>query len=550
MSTSIGFDIFARDHASQTFDRIGKKVDDSGSKLSKFGALAGAALGGAAIALTGFAIGAVKKASDLNETINKSSVIFGKNADEIDTWAKGAAKNLGLSRQAALEAASGFGDMFLQLGFGRDAAANMSKKVVDLAADLGSFSNVPTAEVSADIAAAFRGEYDALQKLIPNINDARVKQVALKESGKKSVDTLTAQEKAHAILTIVQKDGARAAGDFARTSDGLANQSKIARARFEDLQATIGTKLLPVVSTLLDKGLALMDWMEKNPGKAKALGIALAVLAGAFALAAGAAVLMNLAFIATPVGALITGLVLLAGALIVAYKRSQTFRDIVSVAFYAVKVAVIGMALQAAIAFQGLLKVALFAMGAIIHNAAVIFGWLPFGIGQKLKDADTKFTNFKNSANSTMAKVRTKLEISLATSKAEYAAARLAQKMHQLQSKSITIAVNYRVTAGRIWDGTKFVNVGLRAAGGPVRRGHPYIVGEHGPELIYPKGDGVVMDAKNTAAALAGGNGRTVAATDGGAEILQPVVLQVDSGVLWRGLLKYSREQGIQIVTA
>lgn len=549
MSTSIGFDIFARDHASQTFDKIGKKVDDSKSKFSKFGALAGAALGGAAIALTGFAIGAVKKASDLNETINKSNVIFGKNADAIDTWAQGAAKSMGLSRQAALEAASGFGNMFAQLGFTSTKAADMSKSVVQLSADLGSFNNLPTAEVTDMISAAFRGEYDSLQRLIPNISAARVQTEALKETGKKNADQLTAQEKATATLAIIQRDGKDAAGDFARTSDGLANKTKIARARFEDLQATIGTKLLPVVSTLLDKGLALTDWMEKNPGKAKALGIALVVLAGAFALAAGAAVLMNLAFIATPVGALITGLVLLAGALIVAYKRSQTFRDIVSVAFYAVKVAVIGMALQAAIAFQGLLKVALFAMGAIIHNAAVMFGWLPFGIGQKLKDADAKFTSFKNSANATMSKVRTKLEISLATSKAEYAAARLAQKMHQLQSRSITIAVNYRVTAGRIWDGTRWVNVGLRAAGGPIRRGHPYIVGEKGPELIMPRGDGEVLSAKDTATAMAGGNGRAVSAAGAG-EILQPVVLQVDSGVLWRGLLKYSREQGIQIVTA
>ena len=258
---------------------------------------------------------------------------------------------------------------------------------------------------------------------------------------------------------------------------------------------------------------------------------------------------LNGTLVANPIGLVIAAIAILVGAIIIAYKRSQQFRDIVASAFAVVKIAALGLALQAVIAFRFLLGTWLTVAAGIVHGAALAFGWVP-KLGDKLRTADRAVTGFKDSVNSTLSRVQRKLEIQVNTAKGEYAASRLAAKLHQLQSRSITIAVNYRVTAGRIWDGTKFVNVGLRAAGGPVRRGHPYIVGEHGPELIYPKGDGVVMDAKNTAAALAGGNGRTVAATNGGAEILQPVVLQVDSGVLWRGLLKYSREQGIQIVTA
>jgi hypothetical protein len=34
---------------------------------------------------------------------------------------------------------------------------------------------------------------------------------------------------------------------------------------------------------------------------------------------------------------------------------------------------------------------------------------------------------------------------------------------------------------------------GLKADGGPVKRGRPYIVGERGPELIYPEADGFVV---------------------------------------------------------
>jgi hypothetical protein len=188
--------------------------------------------------------GAISAASDLNETVNKSSVIFGSNASAVDTWAKGAARSIGLSRGAALEAAAGFGNMYAQLGFSADAAAKMSMKTVQMAADLGSFNNLPTADVAEMIAGAFRGEYDSLQRLIPNISAARVEQEAMSMTGKENADSLTAQEKAAAVLAIVQRDGSAAMGDFARTSDGLANSQKILAATWEDGKAKLGALLV------------------------------------------------------------------------------------------------------------------------------------------------------------------------------------------------------------------------------------------------------------------------------------------------------------------
>ena len=213
---------------------------------------AGAAIIGAAKVLGGALKAAVIGASDLNETINKSNTIFGKNAGVINKWAGTAATSLGLSKQEALAAAASFGDMFMQIGFTDKAATNMSKATVQLAADLGSFNNLPTADVQERIAAAFRGEYDSLQKVIPNINAARVQQVALNETGKKSAKQLTAQEKAHAVLSIIQKDGKRAAGDFARTQDDLANQVKAAKAQLKNMSDQIGTAFLPILKDVFN----------------------------------------------------------------------------------------------------------------------------------------------------------------------------------------------------------------------------------------------------------------------------------------------------------
>ena len=45
------------------------------------------------------------------------------------------------------------------------------------------------------------------------------------------------------------KDTKDAQGDFAKTSDSLANQQRILKAQYENATAAIGQRLLPVLST-------------------------------------------------------------------------------------------------------------------------------------------------------------------------------------------------------------------------------------------------------------------------------------------------------------
>jgi hypothetical protein len=239
-----------------------KSSQTIGASFKKLAGLAGGLF--AANTAINFVKGTITAASDLSETVNKSSVIFGKNASAVQDWSKTSEQAMGLSQQAALEAASSFGDMFTQIGFTGDQAVGMSEQVVQLAADLGSFNNLPTDDVLDRIAGGFRGEYDSLQKLIPNISAARVQQEALNETHKQSVTDLTAAEKATATLKIVMEDGKRAAGDFDRTSDGLANQQKILAATVEDLQAKIGQDLVPILADAAGALSGVLDWVGKN----------------------------------------------------------------------------------------------------------------------------------------------------------------------------------------------------------------------------------------------------------------------------------------------
>ena len=327
--------------------QIAKDVDNSqgmaaasgaGIGRSIFGGIIGAwaAIGGAQI-VGGFFTGAITGASDLNETLSKSSAIFGANAGAIEAFGNNAARNVGLSKEAAIAAAAGFGDMFTQLGFATDAAAAMSQQVVIASADLGSFNNLETADVADRISAAFRGEYDALQAVIPNISAARVESEALAATGKTAASELTAQEKATAVLAIVQKDGARAMGDFERTSDGAANKQKILTASLEDQATKLGSALLPawnnVLSFMTDTALPAFGWLIDNlPLVGSVLGGLATALVVAFAPAIWGAVAATWAFtaalLANPLTWIVIGITALVAGIIWLATQTTFLQDV------------------------------------------------------------------------------------------------------------------------------------------------------------------------------------------------------------------------------
>lgn len=187
-----------------------------------------------------------QSASNMNETVSKTQNIFGNSTSAIMKFASTAATSLGMSKQAALEGTAQFGNFFNQIGIGTKESVKMSKGLVTLSADLGSFNNADPSKVMEAFQSATRGEYDSLQQFIPTVNAAAIQTEALRQTHKKSAQDLTNAEKATALYTIAQRDAGKAQGDFARTGGGLANQQRALAAQFANLKATLGTALLPV----------------------------------------------------------------------------------------------------------------------------------------------------------------------------------------------------------------------------------------------------------------------------------------------------------------
>ena len=104
--------------------------------LKKVGAAMGATF--AASQVTAFAKDSIMAASNMAESLSKVQVVFGEGAAAVEEFGRNAATNMGISNQAALEAAGTYGNLFQAFGMGQGEAQKMSTSLVQLASDMAS----------------------------------------------------------------------------------------------------------------------------------------------------------------------------------------------------------------------------------------------------------------------------------------------------------------------------------------------------------------------------------------------------------------------------
>jgi len=236
----------------------------------------------AAAALTGLAVAggkAVSMASDLAETQNKVGVIFGSSAKSIQNFASSANKALGQTQNEALTAASTFGTFGKAAGLAGDDLATFSTDFVTLASDLASFNNSTPEEATLALGAALRGESEPLRRFGVLLDDATLKAKATEMGIYSGNKALTAQQKILAAQQAILEQTTDAQGDFARTSDGLANQQRILRATLEDTATKIGMALLPAVQAVLPFLTKFAEWASKNTPVILGVSVVIAAIA-------------------------------------------------------------------------------------------------------------------------------------------------------------------------------------------------------------------------------------------------------------------------------
>jgi uncharacterized protein YukE len=192
---------------------------------------------------------AIAAASNMEESLSKVNVVFGRGAREVEKFANSAAKNLGQSKQSVLEAAGVFGTFGKAAGLAGTDLAVFSNDFTTLATDLASFNNTTPEEAVQAIGAALRGEAEPLRRFGVLLNDATLKQEAMTLGIYDGKGALTAQQKILAAQSAIYKQTGDAQGDFMRTSDGLANSTRTLSATFKDLQAKFGAAFIEQAKT-------------------------------------------------------------------------------------------------------------------------------------------------------------------------------------------------------------------------------------------------------------------------------------------------------------
>jgi hypothetical protein len=233
--------------ATRQLGAFGKQTNSFGSILGKVGT-ALASFGVATKAIQ-FGREAITSARDLERNLYALNTVFDDLAPGMNQFAKDA-ENLGLSQSKAAKASVFIGSVLKQSGFAMNDVAKETKNLVTLGTDLAALYGYDVQEALLGMTALFRGEYDPIEKFGVAMKQSEVNS----ELAARGQDKLqgAARRNAEQIirLELLYQRAADAMGAFTGQSGSLYTEQKKLGATFENMQAQIGTALLPSVVDL------------------------------------------------------------------------------------------------------------------------------------------------------------------------------------------------------------------------------------------------------------------------------------------------------------
>lgn len=210
-----------------------------------------------------FAKGAIEEASNLGESLNAVDVVFKKNADSIKEIGESAAQSLGLSNVEFNGLAVQFGGFAKAIGGKGKGVVKFLDNITTRAADFASVMNLDVAEAAQLFQSGLAGETEPLRRFGIDLSAAAVEAFAYANGIAKTGKDLTEAQKQQARYELLMQETKQTAGDFANTSDSLANSQRILNAEWANAKADLGEKLLPVMTDvthwMIDEGIPAVE---------------------------------------------------------------------------------------------------------------------------------------------------------------------------------------------------------------------------------------------------------------------------------------------------
>jgi len=225
----------AAKQATSIFSGMGKKI----------------AAGLSIAAFTKFTKDCLEVGSNVTEVQNVVDTAFKDLSGQADQWASNAMTNFGLSKLSAKKYMGVFGQMSNAMGITGQAALDMAEDVTGLTGDVASFYNRGTDEVYTKLKSIWTGETETLKDLGVVMTQTNLDQYALNNGFGKTTAKMTEQEKVMLRYQYVTSALSNATGDFVKTQDSWANQTRILSLRFEQLKASLGKGFIALFTPIL-----------------------------------------------------------------------------------------------------------------------------------------------------------------------------------------------------------------------------------------------------------------------------------------------------------
>lgn len=322
---------------------VGKDAETTRGHLSRMAKVASIAVVGGFVAAGAAAVKFTKQAADDQEAATKLATIMHSAAGA--TKAQVAATEDWITAQGKAK------------GIADDDLRPALMKLVSVTHDVGKAQNL--ASLALDVSTGTGKSYQSVVDSLVRAQNGQV--TGLGRLGVQTKDVHGKTKSLHEITKDLAKTYGGAASKAAETTAGKQKRLSVA---LSETGESIGYKLLPFMLKLTDAATAALDWMNKHPKLMRDIGIAVGIAGGAVvaftaatkvasamqaiaaarlaaqAVAAGTAteaqVALNAAMKANMIGLIVTALTLLVGGLVLAYRHSETFRNIVNGAWSAV----------------------------------------------------------------------------------------------------------------------------------------------------------------------------------------------------------------------
>lgn len=224
-------------------------------------------------------------ASDLAEVQNVVDVTFGSATEAINSWSKECLAAYGMNEVSAKRYAGTIGAMLKSSGLAGDAIVDMSKDMVGLAGDMTSFYNLDLETAFEKIRSGISGETEPLKQLGINMSVANLEAYALSQGITTAYNEMSQAEQVMLRYNYLMSTTADAQGDFARTQDSYANQTRLLSESWLEFTGIMAEQLLPVLTTIVSWLNNIVAFLTENADMVSAVLVGLATTVGILAVA-------------------------------------------------------------------------------------------------------------------------------------------------------------------------------------------------------------------------------------------------------------------------